>query len=39
VQVEEKFGLIYWEPKVVAIIFDINAYARFDCQPREEFVT
>jgi len=39
VQVEKKFGLIYWEHKIIAIVFDVNPYARFNGQPREELVT
>ena len=38
-QVEEKFSFIYWEHKIVAVIFDVNAYASFDGQPGEELVT
>jgi hypothetical protein len=39
VQVEKEFGLIYWEHEIVAVIFDVNAYARFYGESREELVT
>jgi hypothetical protein len=39
VQVEKKFGLIYWEHKIVAVIFDVNPNASFNGESREELVT